>query len=148
MIYTIEKANLISDQLRRFTTGYAHHVAGQFSNIDFWLHEVQESIKAIDEYNKRFNNIRDGQKEWVDSHGTIVDDYCPSCGGKCELSNGNEKPSLPVRTSSNDLQTARKELIDSTYFFLLRGYRMRLLNKTNLETRCKEIGIGVDQSDL
>jgi len=62
MIYTIEKANLISEQLRRFTDGYAHHVAGQFGNIAFWLHEVHESIKTIDEYNKRFNEMRDGQK--------------------------------------------------------------------------------------
>jgi hypothetical protein len=35
MIYTIEKANLISEQLRKFTTGYTHHVVGQFSNIEF-----------------------------------------------------------------------------------------------------------------
>ena len=148
MIYTIEKANLISEQLRRFTNGYAHHVAGQFANIDFWLHEVQESIKTIDEYNKRFNNIRDGQKKWVDSHGTIVSDYCPYCGGKCELSNENRKPSPPERTSSNELQATRKELVDSTYFFLLRCYRMGLLNKNTLEAKCKETGTSIDPSDL
>ncbi|HET9279481.1 MAG TPA: hypothetical protein VFN95_14900, partial [Flavitalea sp.] len=113
MIYTIEKANLISEQLRRFTNGYAHHVAGQFANIDFWLHEVQESIKTVDEYNKRFNNIRDGQKKWVESHGTIVYDYCPHCGGKCELNDGNRKPPLPERVSSNELLATRKELVDS-----------------------------------
>ncbi len=146
MIYTIEKANLISKHLRRFTSGYAHHVAGQFANIDFWLHEVQQSIKTIDEYNKRFNNIRDEQKKWVDSHGTVVCDYCPICGGKCELSNGN--PSPPVRVSSNELKATRKELVDSTYFFLLRCYRMRLLNKNILEKKCKEIGTSIDPSEL
>ena len=146
MIYTIEKANLISNQLRRFTTGYAHHVAGQFANIDFWLHEVQESIKTIDEYSKRFNNMRDVQKRWVDAHGTVVYDYCPICGGKCEFSDGIPPP--PLRTSSNELNAARKELIDSTYFFLLRCYRMSLLNRSNLEAKCNEIGTSIDPSDL
>jgi hypothetical protein len=148
MIYTIEKTNLIAEQLRRFTTGYAHHIAGQFGNIDFWLHEVQEALKTIDEYNKRFNNIRDEQKKWVDSHGTTVPDYCPQCGGRCEFSNGDSPPPPPVRVSSNDLQATRKELIDSTYFFLLRCYRMNLLNKNILETRCAEIGTSIDPSDL
>ena len=146
MIYTIEKANLISEQLRRFTSGYAHHVAGQFANIDFWIHEVQEAIKTIEEYNKRFNNIRDEQKRWIESHQTVTYDYCPLCGGKCELSNGH--PSPPERISSNELKTAQKELVDSTYFFLLRCYRMRLLNKNDLEAKCKEIGSGVDPLDL
>ena len=148
MIYTIEKADLISEQLRRFTSGYAHHIAGQFANIDFWLHEVQESIKTIDEYNKRFNNMRDNQKKWVDSHGTVVHDYCPICGGKCEFDNDDFSPSPPVRTSDNDLKEARKKLVDSTYFFLLRCYRMRLLNINALETKCKEIGTSIAPSDL
>jgi hypothetical protein len=104
MIYTIEKANLISEQLKRFTNGYAHHVAGQFANIGFWLHEVQESLKTIDEYNKRFLNIRDAQKQWVDSHGTVVYDYCPQCGGKWEFGDENRAPLPPVRVSSNDLK--------------------------------------------
>jgi len=146
MIYTIEKANLISEQLRKFTSGYAHHVAGQFANIDFWLHEVKESIKTIDEYNKRFNNIRDEQKKWVDSHGTKVYGYCHICGGKCELADGN--PSPPLRMSHNELKEARKQLVDSTYFFLLRCYRIRLLNKNILEAKCKEIGTSIDLSDL
>jgi hypothetical protein len=90
-------------------------VAGQFANIEFWLHEVQESIKTIDEYNKRFDNMRDEQKKWVDAHGNAVYDYCPFCGGKCELSDGHPTPS--VRTSSNELQATRKKLVDSTYFF-------------------------------
>lgn len=146
MIYTIERANLISEQLRRFTTSYAHHVAGQFANIDFWLHEVQEAIKTIDEYNKRFNKMRDEQKKWVSSHETVVYGYCPICQGKCELSDGH--PSPLVRTPDNELKTARKNLVDSTYCFLLRCYRMKLLNKDLLEIKCEEIGTSIDPSDL
>jgi hypothetical protein len=149
MIYTIEKANLISEQLRKFTSGFAHHVTSQFANIDFWLHEAKEAIKTIDEYNKRFNSMRDEQKKWVEAHGTVVYDYCPICGGKCELKDGNgNPPPPPVRVSDNELKAARKELVDSIYFFLLRCYRMRLLNENILETKCEEIGISIDPSDL
>ncbi len=89
--------------------------------------------------------MRDEQKKWVDSHGIVVYDYCPYCGGKCELSDGY--PSPPVRLSSSEKAT-RKILVDSTYFFLLSCYRMRLLNKNTLETKCKEIGTSIEPSDL
>jgi len=146
MIYTIEKANLVSEQLRKFTSGYAHHVAGQFANIDYWIKEIQESTKTIDGYNKRFINIRDEQKEWVESHGTVVYDYCPYCGGKCELSNGI--PSPPTRMSSIELKESRKKLIDSAYYFLLRCYRMKLLDKNQLKMKCNEIGTSIELSDV
>ena len=148
MIYTIEKANLISEQLKRFTNGYAHQMAGHFAIIGFWLHEVQESLKTIDEYNKRFLNIRDGQKKWVDSHETVVYSYCPQCGGKCELGDENRAPLPPVRVSSNELKEARRNLVDSTYFFLLRCYRMNLLKEDVLEKICEEIGTSIEPSDL
>ena len=83
MIYTIEKAKLVTEQLRKFTTAYTHHVVGQFANIEYWIDEVQVALKAIDEYGKRFTNIRDAQQAWIDAHGTKVYDYCPMCGGKC-----------------------------------------------------------------
>lgn len=146
MIYTIEKATLISEQLRRFTSGYAHHITGQFANIDFWLDEVKASIKTIDDYNDRFNKIREEQKKWVEAHGTVVFDYCPYCGGKCEFANG--KPSPPVRISSHELKQTKKELIDAAYFFLVRCCRIGLLDENLLEIKCKEIGTGVEPSDL
>ena len=146
MIYTIEKANMITEQLRRFKSGYAHHVVGQFANIDFWLNEVQESQKTIDHYNARFNNIRNAQKNWIENHGTEVYDYCPYCGGKCELSNG--KPSPPNRISSSDLIEARRELVNSTYYFLIRCYRMKLINDEELKQKCDLIGTSIDPNDL
>lgn len=57
MIYTIEKANLVSEQLRKFTDSYAYMVAGQYANIDFWINETISAIQAIDEHNNRFNNM-------------------------------------------------------------------------------------------
>ena len=146
MIYTIEKANLVSKQLRRFTSGYSHHVAGQFTNIDFWMSEVKEAIKIIDEYHQRFDKMRDEQSQWIYSHGTRVYGYCPACGGKCEFDNGT--PSPPRKVNKDDLKEARKELVDATYFFLARCFRMKLLDKNALQLKCDEIGTGIDPQDL
>jgi len=146
MIYTIEKANMIAEQLRRFTSGYGHHVVGQFANVDFWLNEVKEAQRVIDQYNARFNNMRDTQKEWVENHGTIVYDYCSYCGGKCELSDG--APAPPRRTSSSDTDEARRQLVDTAYYFLTRCYRMELLNEEALKQKCDFIGTSIDPNDL
>ena len=146
MIYTREKADLIAEQLRKFTGGYAHHIAGIYANIDFWLHEVREATKVIDNYNKRFCKLRDEQQLWVTAHGTEVYHYCPFCGGKCEFSNGT--PSPPVRTSSSLLKEARKALIDAAYFFLIRCYHLNLLDNTTLKIHCESIGTSIEPSDL
>ena len=146
-MYTIEKANLISAQLKRFTTAYAHHVVGQFANIDFWIEEVHQSLKTIDDYQERFNAIRDRQEKWVDFHGTVVQEYCRICGGKCEFGSGGP-PSPPRKISSNALKACRKALIDSVYYFLIRCYRMELLDEQELRIKCKELGTSIELSDL
>ena len=90
--------------------------------------------------------MRDGQKNWVEAHGTVVHDYCPFCGGKCEFSNGI--PSPPTRMPSQELQESRKELVDSAYYFLLRCYRIKLLDEKMLDQKCNNIGTSVDPTDL
>jgi len=66
MIYTVEKANLITRQLNKFKDSYAFMVAGQFANIDFWMNEVESTIKAIDEHNIRFAKMYDAQEKWIE----------------------------------------------------------------------------------
>lgn len=87
-MYTIEKADLISEQLRRFTTGSARYVTGHYANIDFWLKEVLDALKAIDEHKVRFEQMIDAQKLWVDNHDSVVYNFCRICGGKCEFDDG------------------------------------------------------------
>ncbi|MBT8391587.1 MAG: hypothetical protein HKO83_05625 [Ignavibacteriaceae bacterium] len=145
-MYTIEKANMVAEQLRRFTSGYAHHVVGQFANVDFWLNEVKETQRIIDQYNTRFKDMSDAQKDWIKNHGTKVFDFCPLCGGKCDLSDG--KPSPPTRISSSEMKETRRELVDSAYYFLTRCYRMELLNNEELKQKCDSIGTSIDPNDL
>jgi len=143
MIYTIEKAHLISEHLKRFTTGHAHYVAGQFANIDFWLQEVKDALKTIDGYNKRFNSMRDVHNKWIESTEPYEDKEAIESYEALPI----HRAPL-VRVSHNELEAARKDLTDATYFFLLRCYRMRLLDKNTLEIKCNEIGTSIDPSDL
>lgn len=146
MIYTIEKANLIKEQLKRFTTGYTHHVVGQFANIDFWINEVIQSLITIDEHRKRFEVMYNTQKEWTENHEIVIHKHCSICRGVCEFSDGN--PSLPKLRYKSEKNQIRKDLVDSAYFFLVRCYRIGLLSNEELKQKCDIIGTGIDTNDL
>jgi len=48
--YSIERANLIADQLERLATQNTHQLAGQVANLDFWISETVAAISIIDNY--------------------------------------------------------------------------------------------------
>lgn len=146
MIYTLEKAMLISEQLKKFTTGFTYHLVGHVANIDFWIGEAMDAIKTIEEHRKRFEKLRDAQVEYVEKHEIVFDDYCPMSGGKCEFDNGPPKPPMPPnRRYRSELRDALK---DNTYYFLVRCYNTALLSLSELEEKCKAIGTGIEPSDL
>jgi len=147
-MYTVERANLISNQIRKFTDSNTWMVAGQFANIEFWMDEVIVALNALDGHRSRFDSMYNAQKEWIDNHGTKVPDYCYICGGVCELSNGPITPPLPKRKYKAEKAEARKELIDSAYFFLTRCFKVGLLNEEQLEKRCDSIGTSIDPMDI
>lgn len=65
MSYSIKRASLITDQLERLATQNAHQLAGQFSNLDFWIAEGVDAIRVINEYPQRFRRLREAQVAWV-----------------------------------------------------------------------------------
>ena len=146
MVYTLEKAALIKEQLRRFTTSYVHHLSGQFANLEFWLEEIESALKSLSEYHHRFEHMRDAQKKWVADHGTVVYEYCPICMGRCEFADGIPKP--PVRVPSSELKAMHRELSDTAYTFFLRCYRAGFLDESRVRDLCERIGTGLDPHDL
>jgi hypothetical protein len=52
--YSIQRANLIADQLERLATQNTHQLAGQVANLDFWVSEAVAAISTIDDYPVRF----------------------------------------------------------------------------------------------
>ena len=148
-MYTLERAHLISEQLRKFTDSYAYMVAGQFANIDFWINETVNSLKAIDGHNARFENMYNAQKYWIDEKNVKVPDYCFICNGICELSHeGYIKPELPKKRARIEKTETRKELVNAAYYFLVRCYRIGLLNQVEMKNHCDKIGTSIDPYDL
>lgn len=95
MAYSIDQANMLSKQLGKFTTAYAHHLVGQFANVDFWLDEANHALAVMENYNKRFTRMREAQKTWVEAHNTVVSGFCRICRGKCEFD--PRRPEPPTR---------------------------------------------------
>ena len=149
MIYTIEKAILITEQLRKFTDSYAFMLAGQCANIDFWIDEVVSAKKSLDEHNSRFNKMYEAQKEWIEHKNVKVPDYCYICNGICELSHQPyKKPELPKNRATSEKNDSRRELIDTAYYFLVRCFNTGLLNEEQVRTLCDKIGTSIDPNDL
>jgi len=150
MIYTVQRAKLVAEQLRKFSDSNSWMVVGQFANLDFWINEVKSALKAVDQHNSRFDKMFNAQKEWIDSHGIQVPDNCPICQGICELGNGSKSPDLPKKSAEakSDKKESRIELIDSTYYFLLRCFHLKLFSEDEFRLRCKEIGTSIDLEDL
>ncbi len=146
MIYTIERANLLAEQFNRFKSSHAHHLAGLYANVDFWLGEVESAFCTIDDYNARFSAIRDAQQTWVETYNTKEYRYCPICGGRCEFADGTPEP--PRRTSNSELKASRLELKEAAREFLLRCYRTGLMDETGLKELFNRIGTSVEPSDL
>jgi len=150
MIYTIHKAQLIGEQLRKFSDADSWIVVGQFVNLEFWLEEVQSAMKALDEHNLRFDKIYDSQKKYIESHSIQIPDHCPICLGICELGSGSRKPNLPKKSSETktDKKESRKKLLDAVYYFLLRCYKLKLLTEDELRKKCDLVGTSIDLDDL
>lgn len=151
MTYTVKKAELLAEQLRRFETGYAHHVAGQFANLDFWMGEVESALAAIDGHKERFGNLSSGQQSWVQKHRTQVPvgGFCGLCRGRCEFDDGSQQsPTPPKRKGTTKRTSARRELVDASYHLLTRLYRMGLLDEKQLRDRCEQIGTSIEPSDI
>ncbi|MEM9188062.1 MAG: hypothetical protein AAGF12_02710 [Myxococcota bacterium] len=148
MTYMIDQADRVSVQLERFATAYDHHVVGQFANLEFWLNEVDHAQNTINNYEQRFRRMAKGQRAWIEAHDTRVGSYCPICRDACELEAKWQKPQRPERVSSKEREQAVRRLKDAAYRFLLRCFRVRLLDEEALRAACGRVGTGVEPKDL
>ena len=151
-IYTVERAELLTAQLTRFHHGRAHHLAGQFANLEFWMAEVENALATLDGHTSRFERLRDAQAEWVESHNTQVPVhgfFCGICRGKCEFDDGKtQTPPPPKRLATTEKTDARRALVDATYHLLTRFFRMGLLDEAEVRANCDRIGTSIDPADL
>ena len=146
MSYSITRAALIADQIGRLANQHPHQLAVQIANLGFWISEAVAAIATIDDYPARFKRLRDAQVAWVRAHGTKVSVYCDHCGGACEF--GPQAP-LPLRrVPVEDLAAAREAVRRAARLYLLRLYRMRLLEEDGVRRASDELGFAVEREDF
>jgi hypothetical protein len=146
MSYSITKAALIADQLSRLSTQHAHQLAGQLSNLAFWMGEAAAAIAVINDYPARFRRLRDAQVAWVSSRDVRLPFFCPVCQGECEFSPGT--PQAPHRIPSEELAAARNQVRRAAAQLLLRLNRASLIAQSELERYSNELELPIEPEDL
>lgn len=146
MSYSTEKAALIAEQLRRLATQHPHQLAGQLTNLEFWMGEAAAAIAVIQDYPARFRKLRDAQVAWVSSRDVKLPYYCPVCQGACEF--GPRTPNAPHRISSKEMDAARDDVRRSAAQLLLRLYRSGLLASSELGRYASDLELPIEPDDL
>lgn len=141
MAYSVDVATLLTNQLSKFITLNRHQLAGQVANLEFWIDEVRHCLGVIDGYPRRFEQLKEAQAKYVAEHGTIdyllEDEY---------LTTTSATP--PRRVPHSELKEARRLLCDATYRLLIRGFNEGALTELMVRQTCRELGIGIEASDL
>ncbi|UPQ79349.1 hypothetical protein M0M57_00580 [Flavobacterium azooxidireducens] len=91
----------------------------------------------------------EAQEKWIEEKNVKISEYCYICNDICELSKEHyKKPELPKQRAKNDKNDSRKELVNAAYYFLVRCFKLELLNENLLRGFCDQIGTSIDPNDL
>jgi hypothetical protein len=132
--FSTDMAKLVADQLSRFVTLNTHQLAGQTTNLDFWLAQVRHALAVIDGYGVRFVRMEAGQQQYVAANDTILSEVGPA---------GDEerRPPPPRRIPDRELQKARRALVEAAARFLERCRRDGLISEQQLTASRGGLGI-------
>lgn len=145
MSYSTDRADLLASALSRMASLHAHQLAGQAANLDFWVQEVRAALQALDEYPHRFRRLLEAQLSWVETNRTSIV-HCPICRAPCEL--GPTKPSKPRRVPSSAIERSRGQLRKEMRHFLLRFFRLGVLDEQAVRERCDVLEIPLEPEDF
>lgn len=144
--YTIARAKLIADQLAKLATQHPHQLAGELSNLDFWMTEAASAVAIINDYATRFRRLRDSQVAWVRARDLKIPLYCPICHGKCLFE--AHAPAAPRRIPSEELAIARNHVKLSAARLLIRLHRGGLINESELRRHADRLDVRIPPEDL
>jgi hypothetical protein len=119
-----------------------HQLAGHVANLEFWSDEVAHCLDVLDHYNVRFNRLAAAQRDYVSRRQTMEFDLNDEWGDTAAA------PSRPRRIPDSDRRTARTELCESFYTFIVRCYAASLIDEERARSECERHSISVDARDL
>jgi hypothetical protein len=133
MSFSTDIADLVAKQLSRLTTLNRHQLAGQVSNLDFWLGEVQHALSIIDGYEVRFTRMHAAQEQHINAHGTTEFDLDADWDTE-------RRASPPRRVPGHELEKARRNLIQAASRFLERCRSEGFLSEDQFSAATESLG--------
>jgi len=144
--YSVARAELIAEQIGRFATQHVHQLAGRHANLGFWISEAVAAVRAIDDYQARFQRLRDSPLSWVRAHDSKITRYCPVCRGACEF--GPQTPERPHRVPSEDLSAARTAVRTAVRQFLVRLLHAGFISESDVRREADLVSASLEPEDL
>lgn len=146
MSYSTVRAERLAETLERFATLNVYQLVGHVPNLEFWLAEAEAAVAVLDGYGARFRAMQRAQEDWVKAHHVRITPFCPICGGGCEF--GPRRPDPPRRVPSAQIEEARRTLREALRRFLLRLYRIHMLDRLTVTDAAARIGTGFEPDEL
>jgi hypothetical protein len=141
MAYSTEISATLTATLARYATLNRHQLAGHVANLDFWVDEVQHCVAVLDGYYRRFEALKAAQVKYAQQRHTIE--------FSLEDPGGASGPAAaPKAIPNSELQSARRDLTDAAYRFLLRCYKLDFIDEARLRSAVDTIGTSIDVADL
>ncbi len=139
MSYSTDITNVLAAQLERFASSNRHQLASQLANLDFWLIQIEQCLRTLDDYPTRFKRLKAAHDEYVARHKVVAFDL-----QEPEL---KWKP-MVERLPDSELKKARHRLCEAAYKWLTRCAREQILDEARVRVACTRLGIGVEATDL
>ena len=146
MSYSTDRAERLAETLERFTSLNVYQLVGHVPNLEFWLTEAEGVMGILDGYGARFREMHRAQEGWVKAHHVRVTPFCPICDGGCEF--GPRRPPPPRRVPNAQIDDARHTLREALRRFLLRLYRLHMLDRGAAIEAADRIGTGFEPDEL
>lgn len=131
--FSQDLANIVAEQVERFSLLRNYHLAAHVPNLDFWISQVRNALAALDGYDFRFENLKAAQNEYVRQHQITV----PSRIDPLDFFT----PEGPRRIPGHELGKARRRLVAATARFLKCLLREQLITGNRLQEISLSLGI-------
>ncbi len=141
MSYSTDVAGLLTNQLARFVTLNPYQLAGQAANLEFWVTEVRHALDVLGGYAKRFQRTKSAELRYVKEHETYA----------FEFGKPDDFGFMPPRSSKvpdRRLKDARVTLTDAARRFVIRCYKVGLIDEAALRKACDDLAIWIEESVL
>ncbi len=133
MSYIADICNPLIGTLTHLGKLPVHQLAGHAANVDFWICEAKHRLDLIDGYKQRFEQLRNGQRAYVDRHGAGLEPVPWDEGSRSPEMFRRSVPPLQRSTKTSERKQLRRAVCDASHRFLKRLFEEGFLAPTKID---------------